>query len=150
MVAEHPDGMADATRASFPDRDIVEHLPDGVAVLENGATIRWANGRLAGWCDGSDPCGRDFFAALGLSPAEPGATASELAAIREALAAGRVASGTLRGAGNRFFEIQASAAFQPRSSAATSPTPSSSSRSARRFMLPDKNSPIFRRLNSPT
>ncbi len=122
MVAEHPDGMADATRASFPDRDIVEHLPDGVAVLENGATIRWANGRLAGWCDGSDPCGRDFFAALGMSPAEPGATASELAAIREALAAGRVASGTLRGAGNRFFDIQASAAFQPRSSAAASAT----------------------------
>ena len=122
MVAEHPDGMADATRASFPDRDIVEHLPDGVAVLENGATIRWANGRLAGWCDGSDPCGRDFFAALGMSPAEPGATASELTAIREALAAGRVASGTLRGAGNRFFDIQASAAFQPRSSAAASAT----------------------------
>lgn len=120
MVAEHPDGMADAHRASFPDREIVEHLPDGVAVLENGATIRWANGRLAGWCEGSDPCGRDFFAALGMSPAEPGATASELGAIREALAAGRVASGTLRGAGNRFFEVQASAAFQPHSSAAAS------------------------------
>ena len=73
-MAEHPDGMADATRASSPDRDLVEHLPDGVAILENGATIGWANGRLAEWC-GGEPCGRDFFAALGMAPADSGVTA---------------------------------------------------------------------------
>jgi CheY-like chemotaxis protein len=111
LVAEHPDGMADATRASSPDRDIVEHLPDGVAILENGATIGWANGRLAEWC-GGEPCGRDFFAALGMAPADSGVTAGELDAIREALVAGRGCCGTLRGSGNRFFAIQASSAFR--------------------------------------
>ena len=113
MVAEHPDGMADATPPPSPDGDLVEHLPDGVAILEDGTTIRWANGRLAEWCGGGDLSGRDFFAALGIAPADSGTPAPELALIRQALGCGRAACGTLRGSGSRFFEIQASAAFRP-------------------------------------
>jgi CheY-like chemotaxis protein len=100
LVAASPEGSDEALSR---DREIVGHLPDGVAVVAADGGICWANEVFAGWCGGS-PSGRDFFAAIDFSPAEA-------AAFQAALAAGREAAATLRTAGNRYFDVRASAAF---------------------------------------
>ena len=94
-------GSDDSSAAAAHDRDIVSHLPDGIAVLENGAVVRWANSRLADWCTPNDPTGSDFFTAIGLAGDEAGV-------FRAALDAGRPASATLRSAAGRYYDLQSS------------------------------------------
>jgi CheY-like chemotaxis protein len=98
-----PAEESDEASTRRPDSDVLRHLPDGVAVLDAAATVRWANDRFAAWC-GQPPRGCDFSAALGL-PAEG------LAAVREAIALGREAAATLRTGDSRYFDVAASAAF---------------------------------------
>ena len=111
-MAAPPEGSNDS---SFLDRDhqIVAHLPDGLAVLDSDGGIHWANEQFATWCRGN-PRGCTFFAALDLPDAD-------MNAFRAALAAGRPATATLRTAGNRFFDVRASAAF-PVAAEAGAPT----------------------------
>ena len=101
-MAATPEGSNDAS-ALDRDHEIVAHLPDGVAVLDPDGGIHWANEQFAAWCCQS-PLGCNFFAALDLPDVEMGS-------FRTALAAGRPATATLRTAGNRFFDVRASAAF---------------------------------------
>jgi len=101
-VAEPAEEPEDASPWQ-PAREILAHLPDGVAVLDAAATIRWANARFADWW-GRHSRGRDFFAALDL----PG---QDLAAFRAALAGGRSAAATVRTADNRHFDVAAAPAF---------------------------------------
>ena len=79
LVAAPPDGSDDS---SSRDRDIVAHLPDGLAVLDTAGVVQWANESFAAWCGGCAQ-GTDFFAALDLPAAEMGG-------FRAALAAGRL------------------------------------------------------------
>ena len=96
---------SDGSSSSEQDREVITHLPDGVAVLENGSTIRWANERFAAWCGSRGPArGCDFFAALDLPT-------QELASFREALRSGQPATATLRTSANHYFDVQASVAF---------------------------------------
>lgn len=99
-MATPPDG---SDESSSRDRDIVAHIPDGLAVLDESGFVQWANAAFSAWCGGR-PQGSDFFAALDLPAAEMGG-------FREALAAGRPATATLRTAGNRYFDVRASASF---------------------------------------
>ncbi len=101
-MAEPVEGSDDEA-SSKNDRDIVAHLPDGVAVLFGDGQIFWANDRLMSWC-GRDPCGFDLFAALDLPE-------QSLGEFRDALAAGRPAQATVRTTDNRYFDVAASAAF---------------------------------------
>lgn len=95
-----PAGTDDSSRL---DREIVSHIADGVAVVGRSSEVRWANAPFVAWCGGR-AVGRDFFTALDLP--EP-----EAQALRRAIADGRAASGTLRTADNRYFDVRASAAF---------------------------------------
>ena len=79
-----PEEETDGSSSWQRDRQIVEHLPGGVAVLAPNGTIRWANEQFEHWC-GRDPRGCDFFAALDLPD-------QDIAAFRAALAAGRPAT----------------------------------------------------------
>ena len=103
MVAS--EAASDGSTSPEQDREVIAHLPDGVAVLENGSTIRWANERFADWCGGNgNTRGCDFFSALDLpSP--------EMVSFREALRSGLPATATLRTSDNRYFDVQASVAF---------------------------------------
>ena len=92
---------------SSRETEIVAHLPDGLALIDLEGSVLWANERLARWCREGNPVGRGFFTALGAADAY----ADELAAFRDAVAAGKPASGTLRVAENRYFDLQASPAF---------------------------------------
>jgi CheY-like chemotaxis protein len=103
------DESADPSSARNRDHEVVQHLPDGVAVLESGGVIHWANARLTGWCGSGDLRGRDLLAALGCGAGE--ARPAEVTAFHEALLAGRPTMAILKTEGNRFFAIHASAAF---------------------------------------
>ena len=94
---------AGSDESSPLDREIVSHIADGVAVVGRTSEVRWANAPFVAWCGGR-AVGRDFFTALDLP--EP-----EAQALRGAIADGRAASGTLRTADNRYFDVRASAAF---------------------------------------
>ena len=103
-MAEHAGDPADSPSAPDPDRDIVAHFPEGVALVDDRGTVRWANAILTGWCGGTI-AGRELCGALGVE-------AAEAAALRAPLEAGRPASGILRTPANRFLQIQASASFR--------------------------------------
>jgi CheY-like chemotaxis protein len=106
-VAEPADASAAPAAAPIPDEQIVVHLPDGIAVLDSGGRVLWANARFGQWCGGCAVVGRPFFACLGLT-ATPDGEAQRFSA---AVAAGGPASGTLRAADGRYFDLQASAGF---------------------------------------
>ena len=84
---------------------ILEHLPDGIALVREDDTIVWSNGRLAGWCGKASLNGLNFFEALD----RPEILGPDASPFRMAIASGRTTSATLRTADNRYFHLQAAA-----------------------------------------
>jgi len=105
LVADNDDS------AQPPDREVVAHLPDGVAVLDAGGCFRWANEQLSRWCGSGSLRGHDFVAALTGWASEH--LPSDVKAFRDALLAGRPAAAILKTAGTRFFAVHASASYLP-------------------------------------
>ena len=110
-MTHRDDDSADPSTAPHREQEVVAHLPDGVAVLDSGGSIDWANEHLTGWCGMGDLRGRDFLASLAGWSSEH--RPQEGAAFHESLLAGRSASSILKTAANRFFAVHASAAFTP-------------------------------------
>jgi len=110
-VAELNGGAEDASSGT-----ILEHLPDGIAVVDPAGLVLWANDRFAGWCGCGQPQGQPLFAVLAAS----GTAAGDLDAFAAAVAAGRPGSVTVRspsapggrGESVRYFDMQSSAAFE--------------------------------------
>jgi CheY-like chemotaxis protein len=107
-VAETSNDAGGGAAARNRDRDIVDHLPDGVALLDAAGLVVWANRQLEAFCGPAQGVGQDLFTALGVVPA---AGSGDL--LREALAAGRPAGDTLRTAAGRYVNLLVSAAFMP-------------------------------------
>jgi len=109
-VAELNGGAADV-----PSGTILDHLPDGIAVVDLAGVVLWANDRFTAWCENGGPQGRPVFAVLAAS----GTAAGDLEAFTAAVAAGcpgsvtvrSQSSGGARGEMVRYFDIQSSAAF---------------------------------------
>ena len=110
-MTHRDDDSADPSTAPHREHEVVAHLPDGVAVLDSGGSIDWANEHLTGWCGMGDLRGRDFLASLAGWSSEH--RPEEVAAFHESLLAGRSAFSILKTAANRFFAVHASAAFTP-------------------------------------
>ncbi len=85
---------------------VLEHLPDGIALVRADSTIAWANGRLAGWCVSPQVAGVDFFAALG-RPENLGPDADP---FRAAIDSGNTTAATLRTADGRYYHLRAARA----------------------------------------
>jgi hypothetical protein len=85
------------------ERDLLLHLPDGVAILDAKNAIQWANPRLVDWCTGPDVEGRDFYTAIG----GPQVLGGDPCPFQEALACGRMTSATLRVGDNRYLHVNA-------------------------------------------
>ncbi|MFM7107130.1 MAG: hypothetical protein ACKOZU_00720, partial [Planctomycetaceae bacterium] len=51
--------------ATRPDRAILDHLPDGIALVNAAGVVHWSNDRLTAWCGSCAAEGRDLFAVLG-------------------------------------------------------------------------------------
>jgi CheY-like chemotaxis protein len=109
-VAELNGGAENASSGT-----ILEHLPDGIAVVDPAGIVLWANDRFAGWCGCGQPQGQPLFAVLAAS----GTAAGDLDAFAAAVAAGRPGSVTVRsppaggslGESVRYFDMQSSAGF---------------------------------------
>jgi len=82
---------------------ILEHLPDGVALVREDDIVVWSNGRLAEWCGKASLVGLNFFAALD----RPEILGLDASPFRMAITSGRTTSATLRTADNRYFHLQA-------------------------------------------
>ncbi|MFM8735753.1 MAG: response regulator [Pirellulales bacterium] len=108
-MSDSDDDAAEVPAARRRNHDVVEHLPDGAAVIERGHVVEWANERLTGWCGQGDLRGREFLEVLtGWQANQRPAEVENFAAT---LLAGRPGSGILRTAGNRFFAVHASDPF---------------------------------------
>jgi CheY-like chemotaxis protein len=111
LVTQSDDEPANLAATRHREHELVEHLPDGVAVLDVSGGIAWANERLAAWCARGDLRGCDFLSSLTGWAVEHRPT--EVSDFHESLLAGRPHSAILKTAGNRFFAVHASAAFSP-------------------------------------
>jgi CheY-like chemotaxis protein len=58
-------GVADINLAGIASHEILDRLPEGVAVLSPTQTIVWANECFNRWFGGVDRAGEDFYSALG-------------------------------------------------------------------------------------
>ncbi len=85
------------------NEQILEGMPDGVALLEGDSTILWGNGRICEWSGRESVVGVNFFTALG----SPEILGPDFCPFHTALATGRSTSSTLRGEDNRFFHVHA-------------------------------------------
>jgi CheY-like chemotaxis protein len=82
---------------------ILQRLPDGVAILDVDRRIQWANERLVSWCGRGQLKGCDLIAALGA----PDILGRESAPFESASTGGQTSSATLRTADNRYFHVLA-------------------------------------------
>ncbi|NBU17634.1 MAG: hypothetical protein EBS48_11640, partial [Actinobacteria bacterium] len=80
---------------------MLEHFPDGVAILDPSAAVRWANARVRQWCGGKDPSGIGFLAALG----NPEVLGPEARPFHAALASGRMTEALVRTADTRYLHL---------------------------------------------
>ncbi|MFM7205098.1 MAG: response regulator [Planctomycetaceae bacterium] len=104
---DSPDPAVNGRRA----RDVIEHLPDGVAVLDGSGCVVWANARLATWCGREDLRGVAFLEILtGWDAAH---RPTEVDGFHESLLHGRPQAAILKTVANRYFAVHASAAFSP-------------------------------------
>ena len=98
-----------STNQSLPGQlaagSVLEHLPDGIALVREDDTIIWSNGLLAAWCGKPDLRGLNFFEALD----RPEILGPDGSPFRVAIATGRTTTATLKTANNRYYHLQAAA-----------------------------------------
>ncbi|MFM7248796.1 MAG: response regulator [Planctomycetaceae bacterium] len=94
-------GAAGQLESAVRAARVLEHFPDGVAILDPSAAVRWANARVRQWCGGEDPSGTGFLAALG----NPEMLGPEARPFHAALASGRMTETLVRTADNRYLHL---------------------------------------------
>ncbi len=85
------------------NEQILEGMPDGVALLESDNSIIWGNARMREWSGRASVAGVNFYAALG----SPEILGPDFCPFHTALATGQGTSSTLRSQDNRYFQVQA-------------------------------------------
>jgi CheY-like chemotaxis protein len=112
LAAERFDGLLvmggagadkDRLRGLALGLQILQSLPDGVAVLDAHRRIEWANERLVSWCGRGPLPGCDLIAALGA----PVILGREADPFEPAVTGGQTTGATLRTADNRYFHVLA-------------------------------------------
>lgn len=82
---------------------ILEGMPDGVAMLDSDNTILWANRRLREWCEYHPLIGANFYSSL----ANPEILGPDYCPFHMALATGQACRSTLKTADSRYFHVHA-------------------------------------------
>jgi CheY-like chemotaxis protein len=85
------------------NQQILEGMPDGVVLLDNDNTIRWANQRMRQWCSTPDVTGANFYAAL----RSPEILGPDFCPFHTARATCQATSSTLRAGENHYFQVHA-------------------------------------------
>ncbi len=95
--------MTEKDGFSIPVEDVLDHLPDGVALVDEELSIQWSNRCLREWLPPGH-CGSNFYAAFG----DPVLLGAEPCPFRSAYERNLASSGTLQTSDNRFFQVHAS------------------------------------------
>ncbi|MEN6496769.1 MAG: response regulator [Thermoguttaceae bacterium] len=85
------------------NQQILEGMPDGVALLDSENTVVWGNGRLREWSTREQVVGANFYTVLG----SPEILGPDFCPFHTALATGTASSSTLRSEDNRYFQVHA-------------------------------------------
>ena len=92
-----------------PEVEILDEMPDGVALLDKGNTIVWANARFRAWAQEGEVVGKGFYSVLG----SPEILGPDFCPFHTALATGEPSSSTLRAGQNRYFHTHAAPIHEP-------------------------------------
>jgi len=85
------------------NQQILEGMPDGVALLDSENTVVWGNGQLRQWSNREQVVGSNFYTVLG----SPEILGPDFCPFHTALATGTASSSTLRSEDNRYFQVHA-------------------------------------------
>ena len=85
------------------NEQILEGMPDGVALLDGENAIIWANQQLRTWSEQEDLVGKNFYAAM----KHPEILGPDFCPFHTALATHRCSNSTLRDGDNRYYQIHA-------------------------------------------
>ena len=85
------------------NKQILEGMPDGVALLDSDNSIVWSNGRLGEWFNRDQVVGANFYAVLG----SPEILGPDFCPFHTALATAQATSSTLRSGENRYYHVHA-------------------------------------------
>ncbi len=85
------------------NEQILEGMPDGVALLDSDNTIVWCNPRLCEWSNCEKIVGSNFYSVLG----SPEILGPDFCPFHTALATGQATSSTLRSGENRYYHVHA-------------------------------------------
>ena len=95
--------MAKISVAGIAAEDVLNCLPDGVALLGGDLTILWANQCFQQWFGGVDRTGENFYSAL----ANPEIIGTGLCPLQTCFSSGRKASTTLQTLKGSYYHIHA-------------------------------------------
>ncbi len=95
--------VAKINAAGIAAEDVLNCLPDGVALLGNDLTILWANECLQEWFGGVDRTGENFYSAL----ANPEIVGAGHCPLQTCFSSGRNASTTLQTQNGNYYHIHA-------------------------------------------
>jgi two-component system, sensor histidine kinase SagS len=87
----------------IPNEQILEGMPDGVALLDSDNSIIWSNGRLGEWFQCNHVVGANFYTVLG----SPELLGPDFCPFHSALATGQPTSSTLRSGDSRYYHVHA-------------------------------------------
>lgn len=91
------------------NEQILEGMPDGLAMLDADNTILWGNGRTCEWSGRASVVGVNFYSALG----SPEILGPDFCPFHTALATGHGTSSTLRTEDGRYFQVHAAPVREP-------------------------------------
>ena len=108
--------MAKISVAGIAAEDVLNCLPDGVALLGADLTILWANQCFQQWFGGVDRTGENFYSAL----ANPEIVGAGLCPLQTCFSSGRKSSTTLQTQKGNYYHIHAAPLATQSNGASTS------------------------------
>ena len=85
------------------NQQVLEGMPDGVALLDAENAVVWCNARLCEWSECDAVIGKNFYTVLG----SPEILGPDFCPFHTALATGQATSSTLRCGDNRYYQVHA-------------------------------------------
>jgi CheY-like chemotaxis protein/PAS domain-containing protein len=102
ISSEYLQGVLEIGRL-LQNKQILEGMPDGVAMLDSDNLILWSNGRLGEWFDCERIVGSNFYSVLG----SPEILGPDFCPFHTALATAQATSSTLRSGENHYYHVHA-------------------------------------------
>ena len=104
---EHFSAAFDAGQV-MQNQQILQHMPDGVLLLNHENVVIWSNGRLGEWVGSSDVVGKNIYAVL----SDPEILGSDFCPFGRAMSTQHPTASTLRCEDNTCYRVHAAPLFE--------------------------------------